>query len=190
MASIMLTLWNTSIFLPSAGARLAETPLALSLQGMTCQDVKKLISRPETAQAIHRVAHLFAAAVPSFKKLRLADLRQLLQDVSSKLVLLEACSTRIKLMPSGADVTAASSGFKVWKFFHDRLYLWALLIGKSILHRFCSSNTSGQKRKGRRLPCKESLRNQYCKCTLVLVLSMPGIADYKTTMTYAKIIPN
>ena len=75
--------------------------------------VKQLLNRPEAAQAIHRVAHLFAAAVPSFKKLRLADVKQLLHATGNKLVLVEKCSTRIKLMPGGADVTAVSNGYQV-----------------------------------------------------------------------------
>ena len=82
---------------------------------MTTKDVKQLLNRPETAQAIHHVAHIFAAAVPSFKKLRLADVKQLLHSVGQKLVLVEACSTRIKLMPGGSDVTAVSNGYQVWQ---------------------------------------------------------------------------
>lgn len=71
--------------------------------------------RPETARAVHRVLHLFATSIVSFKTIRLGDVRTTLQTVAEKLTLVEKCSARIKLMPSGMDITATSqeTGFQV-----------------------------------------------------------------------------
>lgn len=85
------------------------------MQGRTKEAVRQVLTRPETARAVHRVVHLFAGAVPQFKKLRIRDVADCLQGTAAKIALVNKCSARIRLFPGGADVTAASNGFQVFQ---------------------------------------------------------------------------
>jgi hypothetical protein len=72
-----------------------------------------MLRSPEIARAVHSIVHLYAATVPSFKKLRLADVSSLLSAAAKKLRLVQSCSSRIIFKSGGADVTAPSNGNQV-----------------------------------------------------------------------------